>query len=323
MNAYDFLDFHAGTIGTVDIGSSVVWAIRYALQTYSVPEVFYVHDSLFSMGADNAGGTNLANWYANNGAWPVVSGNGSASAPSTAQSAVQSVNTYVYGARYGIHVLGGSGTAGSIYLGHAIGGGFDAVETILEVDQYAVMGAFTFSGQYWNAELYNSPSTVIPNGAVYINSANAGATSQLIFSDIYASAHGSMFNIAGSQGLGPLIRDMNAYICVGVTSATCTFAVGSSSAGGTVSVQGNQVAAQGTSSTAYGVSVTGFANISNNLFFNMTNSLEINNSSSGVVISGNQSQNTTGSRDVTGTYSTNVVFGTNSWSKPCTSGPAS
>ncbi len=312
MNAYDFLDYHAGTIGNVEIAGSTIWAIHDAFQLYSVPEVFLVHDCLFSMAADRAQKTPLAAWYARNGTWLTAGGNGSDAAVSSVGVAMQAVNTYVYGARYGIHVLGGNGSAGNIYLGHAIGGGFDAVETVLQLDPDAAMGAFTFSDQYWYAAHYDAPATPIAHGAVYIPAANPHAATQITFSNLYVSAHGTMFDMPGTQGMGPIIHGVTGFICAGLADASCHFVI----AGAHVLVRGNQITGIGTNTRNFGISVTGSAVISGNMFRNLVNSVRIVAPAFPVALTGNVSQGTTGQHDVTGALGANLAASGNAWSKP-------
>jgi hypothetical protein len=312
LNAYDFLAFPTGTIGTVDISDSVIWAIHDAFELSDVPEVFFVHDCLFTMGADGAANTALARWYARHGTWLVVYGNGSSAAKSTRMVSINADNAYVYGASHGIHVLGGEGTAGGIYLGHAIGGGFDAVPSILQIDPNGFMSGFTFSGQYWNAQLYGAPSVQLPHGAVYIHDASRFASTQITFADGYAAAHGDLFDIEGASGLGPIISHLSGYICVGLSGATCHFVAGSAN----LSVQGNQIAAAGRNNTSEGVVISGFANVANNMFHNMTHSVVINTATGKVVVAANQSAGTTSAHDVIGSYGTNAMFYANAWSKP-------
>ncbi len=307
LNSYDFLDVHQGTIGDVDIGNSDIWAIRYAFQLYSVPEVFWVHDCLFSYGVSGLSGGNLPTWYSNNGAWLVQYGNGTSTAGSSAAGNILADNVYVYGARYGIHVLGGSGTAGLIFAGHMIGGGFDQVQTILQADQYGRIGGFVFGNQYWYAAVWNS-SAPVSNGAVY---ANGASDFDVSFGNIWATVDGTLFNLQQGGGFVK-IRNFQANVCAGVTSSTCWFVTSN----GNASVQGNSIVGEGGGATVVGVKTTGFSHISGNTFVNMTNSIDIETTATGVLIVDNQSANTSGTHDVVGTYSTNVTFGTNAWAKP-------
>lgn len=308
INAYDFLDVHQGTIGDVDIGDSDIWAIRYAFQLYSVPEILSVHDCLFSYGVSGLTGGNLPTWYAAHGAWLVVYGNGTSTSESSVAVELQTSNVYVFGARYGIHVLGGSGTAGAIYEGQLVGGGFDQVQTILQADTYSYVGGFLVSNQYWYAAVWNQPSALISNGAVY---ANAASSFDASFDNLWVTANGTTFN---AQQTGGFLRIRNNYAnaCNGVSSGTCQFV----STNGNIAIQGNYIVGYGSGATVYGVSTTGLSNISGNTFVNMTNSVYINTTGPSVLVSDNQSANTSGAHDIAGTFGSNVTVGTNAWSKP-------
>jgi hypothetical protein len=318
QNAFDFLDYHQGIIGNVDIGDSDIYAIRYTFQTYSVPEVFFVHDSLFSWGVDNLTGGNLPTYSGSNGEWLRVAGAGSSSSPcpATSASSITTSNVYVYGERYGIHILGstGSATAGCIYLGSISGGGFDSVETILQIDPYGKIGAFSFSNKYWKAKIWGIP-TQISCGAVCVNNANYFGVQ---FSNLYIQANGTVFNLQGYNGLGPQISNSQANTCVGLSSSTCYFIESTAGVPGNIQVVGNQIVGQtGTpkTNTNYGISVANSAVISSNQFYNQYESVNILTSLARIVISGNESTSTSGPHDVTG-GGTNVISGLNAWSAP-------
>jgi hypothetical protein len=278
--------------------------------------VFFVHDSLFSWGLDGLTGGNLPTYYAANGEWLRVNGagmSGSICPANTPAATIMTNNVFVYGARYGIHILGSTGaaTAGCIYSGSMTGGGFDSVQTVLQVDPYGKIGAFSFSNQFWNAKIWNS-TTQISCGAVCIN--NAGYFGAQ-FSNIYVQAAGTVFNLQGFGGQGPQISNVEANTCVYLTSATCYFVQTLSGTSGNVQVVGNQIIGQGTTCTNYGLSLYNSAVVSSNQFYNQYESVNVLSTSASIVVSGNQSSNTSGAHDLVGGGS-NVVSGLNAWSKP-------
>jgi hypothetical protein len=305
INAYNFLDFNAATIGTVDIGDSNIWAVNNAFMLGNVPEVFFIHDCLFSLGVGAGSTSPLALWYSQHGTFAVISG----------LAAINAVDVYVFGSRYGVHVL----STGNVYLGRFLGGGFDQIPSILTIDPGGTMGAFAFGSQYWNAQFYNS-NAPLPAAAVYIPNASGTASQQIIFNDIFASAHGSLFNITGIKNLGPKISGMEAYICVAQTSGRCDFITGSAN----FMADDNQITSVGSgSATSYGITVNGLnrpnapqtVTVNGNTFYNMINSVTVNTAEDRVVMLGNASTNTV-TKDVTGTYTTNLFVGANAWSKP-------
>lgn len=196
-NAYVGFDFRGTIIGGVSITNSRMFGILAMFRLSVTPEVIFLANDLFSYGADNmVGGEPLATWHNNNGTFVEVSGDGDGTHASSTVASLFVVNSYVYGPRFGVHVLG-SGR----FWGQFVGGGIEA-QTIFQADPGAYVQTTLFAHQYWNA-VNIATGKGDACGAV----CDLSLYSDMSFDDISATANGTAFHEEPGPWSGVRIRE--------------------------------------------------------------------------------------------------------------------